>query len=56
MTESGKIELALFAPNNPEVCLLASWNDWKRQPMTKGEDGWWRISAELKDGDRVKAK
>jgi 1,4-alpha-glucan branching enzyme len=47
----GLIELALFAPYNEIVELLASWNDWKPTPMTKGEDGWWRTKAELADGD-----
>lgn len=47
----GNIDLALFAPNNEEVALISSWNNWQRQPMTKGTDGWWRISAQLPDGD-----
>ncbi|HEX4056070.1 MAG TPA: alpha-amylase family glycosyl hydrolase [Tepidisphaeraceae bacterium] len=45
------IELSLLAPYNQEVALISSWNNWQRQPMTKGADGWWRISAELKDGE-----
>jgi 1,4-alpha-glucan branching enzyme len=51
MGETGKIELALFAPNNQDVALIADWNHWQRQPMSKGEDGWWRITADLEDGD-----
>jgi 1,4-alpha-glucan branching enzyme len=47
----GNIELALFAPNNDEVSLIASWNPGQRQPMTKGSDGWWRISSKLVDGE-----
>ena len=45
------IELCLFAPYNEEVALISSWNDWRRQSMTKGADGWWRISADLADGE-----
>jgi 1,4-alpha-glucan branching enzyme len=45
------IELCLFAPYNDEVALISSWNNWKRQPMGKGADGWWRIKAELADGE-----
>lgn len=50
-TTPGSIELCLFAPYNDEVALVSSWNKWERQPMTKGEDGWWRISAPLADGE-----
>jgi 1,4-alpha-glucan branching enzyme len=45
------VELCLFAPYNDEVALISSWNKWQRQPMTKGEDGWWRITAPLADGE-----
>jgi 1,4-alpha-glucan branching enzyme len=44
------IELCLFAPHNDEVKLTSSWNGWKPQPMTRGQDGWWRISVKLPDG------
>lgn len=44
-------ELALFAPHNEVVELVAQWNDWKPQPLTKGDDGWWRASVSLEDGD-----
>lgn len=47
----GNIELCLFAPYNEAVCLTASWNNWQRQPMLKGDDGWWRIAAQLPDGE-----
>ncbi len=49
--QSGPIELALLAPYNEEVALISSWNNWQRQAMAKGTDGWWRISAELEDGE-----
>jgi 1,4-alpha-glucan branching enzyme len=45
------IQLSLFAPYNEEVALIASWNDWQRQPMAKAADGWWRIDAQLGDGE-----
>ena len=44
------IELCLFAPYNEEVALIGSWNNWQRQPMTKGDDGWWRITSNIGDG------
>jgi 1,4-alpha-glucan branching enzyme len=51
MPKTGNIELCLFAPNNDEVALLASWSPGNRQAMTKGTDGWWRITAKLEDGN-----
>jgi 1,4-alpha-glucan branching enzyme len=48
--KSSDLELCLLAPYNDEVKLTASWNNWKPQPMTKGEDGWWRIRVKLPDG------
>jgi 1,4-alpha-glucan branching enzyme len=48
--KSSEIELCLFAPYNDEVKLTASWNKWQHQPMTKGSDGWWRLTANLPDG------
>jgi 1,4-alpha-glucan branching enzyme len=48
---SNPIELLLLAPYNKEVALIASWNNWQRQPMKKGDDGWWRITAQLGDGE-----
>jgi 1,4-alpha-glucan branching enzyme len=44
-------ELCLFAPYNEEVKLISSWNNWSPQPMTRGDDGWWRITASLPDGE-----
>jgi 1,4-alpha-glucan branching enzyme len=48
---SSPIQLNLFAPYNDEVALIASWNNWQRQPMTRGADGWWRIEVPLADGE-----
>jgi 1,4-alpha-glucan branching enzyme len=45
------IEICLFAPYNEAVAVVASWNNWKPDPMTRGEDGWWRISPNLADGE-----
>ena len=47
---TGTMELALFAPRNPSVELLAEWNGFKPVPMARGKDGWWRAKAELPDG------
>jgi len=48
---SNDIELCLFAPYNDEVKLTSSWNNWQAQPMAKGNDGWWRTSFRLPDGE-----
>jgi 1,4-alpha-glucan branching enzyme len=45
------IDLGLLAPYNEEVALISSWNNWQREPMTKGADGWWRISPRPGDGE-----
>jgi len=45
-----EIELCLLAPYNDEVKLKGSWNNWDVQPMTRGEDGWWRTRVKLPDG------
>jgi 1,4-alpha-glucan branching enzyme len=49
--EPGTIELCLFAPYNENVNLISSWNDWKPERMNKGQDGWWRIHSDLRDGE-----
>jgi 1,4-alpha-glucan branching enzyme len=52
MSEQNKaeVELCLFAPYNPAVRLVSSWNNGDGQSMQKGNDGWWRIMANLPDG------
>ncbi len=47
------IDIALFAPHNEHVELIAQWNDWKPQPMSKGDDGWWRVPVTLEDGEHL---
>jgi len=44
------IEFSLFAPHNEEVKLVASWNGGPT-PMKRGDDGYWRTTADLEDGD-----
>lgn len=51
MPDRHPIELVLFAPYNEAVELTASWNEWTRQSMTKDNDGYWRITCELADGE-----
>lgn len=56
-----KVELALWAPYNEDVYILGEWNQFQPQPMTRGDDGWWRINIEPGDGDfkyrfRLKSK
>jgi 1,4-alpha-glucan branching enzyme len=43
-------EFRLFAPNNTEASLIADFSDWKDIPMTKSEDGYFRITQSLADG------
>jgi 1,4-alpha-glucan branching enzyme len=50
--KAGPVELAFFSPHNDEIALISSWNGWKRQPMRKDADGWWRITSDLRDGDQ----
>src|SRR4051812_39162148 len=45
------IEFSLFAPNNEEAVLIGTFSDWKDVPMTKGDDGTFRVSVDLADGD-----
>jgi 1,4-alpha-glucan branching enzyme len=45
------VELCLFAPYNEEVALIGDWNNWQRQPMKLGQDGWWRLAVDLPDGE-----
>ncbi len=50
--QSGEsLNLSLFAPNNEEVGVIGSWNDFKPQGMKRGEDGWWRLGLSLGDGE-----
>src|SRR5690606_40100018 len=51
MSEHPEADFALLAPYNEHVALLGSWNDWEPIPMERGEDGWWRVSVPLPDGD-----
>ena len=48
--QTGVVDLALFAPRNESVELLAQWNQYRPVPMARGDDGWWRASATLPDG------
>ncbi|MCY7273450.1 MAG: alpha-amylase, partial [Phormidesmis sp. CAN_BIN44] len=44
------IEFNLFAPYNKGVSLVGSFSDWKEISMKKGEDGYFRVNVDLKDG------
>ncbi|MDP0492222.1 MAG: alpha-amylase family glycosyl hydrolase [Verrucomicrobiota bacterium JB023] len=44
------IEFKLFAPYNKEAALLADFTDWEPAPMSKGDDGHFRLETELEDG------
>ena len=45
------IPFDLFAPNNPQVMLLGSWNQWQPMPMARASDGHWRVQVPLADGE-----
>ncbi|MBH8571873.1 alpha amylase C-terminal domain-containing protein [Nostocaceae cyanobacterium CENA369] len=45
------IEFNLFAPYNKGAALIGSFSDWQEISMEKGEDGYFRTTVELKDGD-----
>ena len=49
---SGKAdhEFRLFAPNNIGAVLIGDFGKWADQRMTKGEDGYFRITLKLADG------
>jgi 1,4-alpha-glucan branching enzyme len=55
------IEFQLFAPYNKEAAIFGSFSDWESIPMEKGDDGYFRTSVELEDGEyrykfRVRSK
>ncbi|MBP5974667.1 alpha amylase C-terminal domain-containing protein [Brasilonema sp. CT11] len=45
------IEFNLFAPYNEAASLIGSFSDWEPISMEKGEDGYFRTTVELEDGD-----
>ncbi len=51
MAEDGGVPFELFAPYNDYVALIGSWNDWEPIEMVRGDDGWWRVSVPLEDGE-----
>jgi len=53
MANGANIELALFAPYNEVVELIGDFSGWKPLAMSRGDDGWWRVSVELSDGDHL---
>jgi 1,4-alpha-glucan branching enzyme len=48
---SSPIEFNLFAPYNNGVALVGSFSDWQEVPMQKGEDGYFRTTVDLEDGE-----
>lgn len=45
-----QIGFELFAPTVTGARLLGEWNDWEPLDMERGDDGAWRVAAELPDG------
>jgi 1,4-alpha-glucan branching enzyme len=58
---ANSIEFQLFAPYNKEAAIFGSFSDWESIPMEKDENGYFRTSVELEDGEyrykfRVRSK
>ncbi len=51
MRQDDAVPFALFAPYNEYVALAGDWNNWQPIEMERGEDGWWRTSVPLEDGE-----
>ncbi len=45
------IQFNLFAPYNNGAALIGSFFDWKEIPMKKGDDGYFRVTVDLEDGE-----
>jgi 1,4-alpha-glucan branching enzyme len=44
------IEFKLFAPYNQKATLMGSFSDWKEIPMSKEDDGFFKVKVDLEDG------
>ncbi len=49
--KTASIEFTLFAPYNKRAALQGDFSDWKDIEMAKSEDGYFRHTLELADGD-----
>ncbi len=49
--KTAPIEFSLFAPYNEKVALKGDFSDWKELELTKGDDGYFRTTLDLADGD-----
>ncbi|MEC4893256.1 MAG: alpha-amylase family glycosyl hydrolase [Oscillatoria sp. PMC 1051.18] len=45
------IEFDLFAPYNKKASLIGSFSNWEEIPMEKGDDGHFRVTVELENGE-----
>ncbi len=59
--DNASVSFSLFAPYNTEAVLRGSFSGWEDIPMTKGDDGVFRVELSLADGDytykfRVRSK
>ncbi|MCC7446005.1 MAG: alpha-amylase [Anaerolineae bacterium] len=45
------VRFELFAPYNPSVNLVGSWNNWQPIPLKQDDDGCWRVDVPLDDGE-----
>ncbi len=47
---AGEHEFRYKAPNAKTVDLMCEFNGWKAVPMTKGDDGVWKVKVDLPSG------
>lgn len=50
MSEKHEYTFQLFAPYNKQANLIGDFNDWQEIPMTKSDDGYFRVSVKFADG------
>lgn len=50
-SDGGGVEFRLFAPRVYGVGLYGSWNEYAGNALTRGDDGNWRTSIQLADGE-----
>lgn len=52
--ESGEVSFRVFAPHAGTVELVGAFTGWHDRPvpLEKGDDGWWRTTLALPEGDQ----
>ena len=49
--QTAPVEFSLFAPYIKRAAVQGDFSDWQEVAMTQGEDGYFRVSVDLADGD-----